>query len=70
MYVSRFDRFEVLSGFINGLFLLVIAFFVFIAAISRIIDPPDIHTERLLVSRNCCVTVFYLLSERYLCDGH
>lgn len=34
----------------NGLFLLVIAFFVFTAAISRIFDPPDINTERLLVS--------------------
>lgn len=45
-----YDRTEVLSGFINGLFLLVIAFFVFVAAIGRLLDPPDIHTEKLLVS--------------------
>lgn len=43
-----YDRVEILSGFINGLFLMVIAFFVFSAAISRLIDPPEINTNRLL----------------------
>lgn len=44
-----FDRVEILSGFMNGLFLVVIAFFVFIAAVARLMDPPEIHTEKLLV---------------------
>jgi len=45
-----YDRVEILSGFINGLFLVVIAFFVFTAAMTRLLDPPAIKTERLLVS--------------------
>ncbi|KFD57070.1 hypothetical protein M513_01955 [Trichuris suis] len=43
-----FARLEVLSGFINGLFLLVIAFFIFIEAIERLFDPPEVYTEKLL----------------------
>ncbi|XP_038077862.1 zinc transporter 5-like [Patiria miniata] len=43
-----FGRVEVLSGFVNGLFLVVIACFVFIAAIGRLLDPPEINTEKLL----------------------
>ncbi|XP_041371016.1 zinc transporter 5-like isoform X2 [Gigantopelta aegis] len=43
-----FDRVEVLSGFINGLFLIVIGIFVFAEAIGRLFEPPEIHTERLL----------------------
>jgi len=49
IYLYSFDRVEILSGFMNGLFLVVIAFFVFIAAVVRLMDPPEIHTEKLLV---------------------
>ena len=38
-----------LSGFVNGLFLVVIAFAVFTTAIQRIVDPPVVNTEKLLV---------------------
>ena len=47
----RFDRVEILSGFINALFLVVISFFVLTAGLGRLFEPPEIHTERLLVSR-------------------
>ena len=40
---------EILSGFVNGLFLVVIAFFVFVAALQRLIDPPTVNTEKLMV---------------------
>lgn len=40
---------EILSGFINGLFLVVISFFVFMEAMGRIFDPPDINTDMLTV---------------------
>ncbi len=52
MYIlcCRYDRVEILSGFINGLFLIVVASFVFTAALTRLVDPPDIKTEKLLVS--------------------
>lgn len=56
----RYDRVEILSGFTNGLFLMVIAFFVFIAAATRIFDPPEIHTERLLV---CILNRTYLIID-------
>lgn len=43
-----YGRIEVLSGFVNGLFLVVIAFAVFSTALQRIINPPHVHTENLL----------------------
>ncbi|KAK3097668.1 hypothetical protein FSP39_011932 [Pinctada imbricata] len=43
-----YDRVEVLSGFINGLFLVVIGIFVFTEAIGRLFEPPEVSTERLL----------------------
>ena len=48
----RFGRVEILSGFVNGVFLVVISFFVFVAAIQRLFDPPTVSTERLLVSKS------------------
>lgn len=49
-FFFRYGRVEILSGFVNGLFLMVIAFFVFVEAISRLIDPPNINTVMLAVS--------------------
>jgi zinc transporter 5/7 len=43
-----YGRVEVLSGFVNGLFLVVVAFFVFYEAIGRLFEPPEINTNRLL----------------------
>uniref|UniRef100_A0A8C8RYC5 Zinc transporter n=1 Tax=Pelusios castaneus TaxID=367368 RepID=A0A8C8RYC5_9SAUR len=42
-----YGRVEILSGFINGLFLMVIAFFVFMESVARLVDPPDIDTNML-----------------------
>nr|XP_033785751.1 zinc transporter 5 isoform X1 [Geotrypetes seraphini] len=42
-----YGRVEILSGFINGLFLMVIAFFVFTESVTRLFDPPDIDTNML-----------------------
>jgi zinc transporter 5/7 len=44
-----YGRVEVLSGFVNGLFLVVVAFFVFYEAIGRLFEPPEINTDRLLI---------------------
>nr|CAD7400466.1 unnamed protein product [Timema cristinae] len=49
LVVERYSRVEDLSGFINGLFLLVISLFVFSEAITRLIDPPHVNTHRLLI---------------------
>ncbi|KAK3089251.1 hypothetical protein FSP39_002091 [Pinctada imbricata] len=43
-------RAEVLAGFVNGLFLMFIGFFIFSEAVERILEPPDIHKhERLFI---------------------
>jgi zinc transporter 5/7 len=41
-------RIEVMAGFVNGLFLLFIAFFIFSEAIERFFEPPEVKHERLL----------------------
>lgn len=61
-----YGRVEILSGFVNGLFLMVIAFFVFVEAVSRLIDPPNINTVMLAASvwylYSCCLS--YLIVEK------
>ncbi|KAI1905302.1 hypothetical protein AGOR_G00014700 [Albula goreensis] len=47
IYSYGYGRVEILSGFINGLFLMVIAFFVFIESVTRLVDPPNINTDML-----------------------
>ncbi|XP_061118740.1 proton-coupled zinc antiporter SLC30A5 isoform X2 [Conger conger] len=47
IYSYGYGRVEILSGFINGLFLMVIAFFVFMESVTRLVDPPNINTDML-----------------------
>ncbi|CAG2165250.1 unnamed protein product [Oppiella nova] len=42
-------RAEVIAGFVNGLFLLFIAFFIFSEAVERAIEPPEVKHERLFL---------------------
>ncbi|XP_026462066.1 zinc transporter 7-like [Ctenocephalides felis] len=42
-------RAEVLAGFVNGLFLLFIAFFIMSEAVERAIEPPEVKHDRLFV---------------------
>ena len=49
LYSFGFSKVEVLSGFVNGLFLVVIACFILTEALGRLVDPPHIVTDRLLV---------------------
>ncbi|EMR09389.1 hypothetical protein PNEG_02335 [Pneumocystis murina B123] len=44
-----FSRIEVLSGFVNGLLLLLLSISIIIEAISRILSPKEIHLEKLLL---------------------
>ena len=48
LYSYGYGRVEVLSGFVNGLFLVVIACFVLGEVVERLLDPPNINTEKLL----------------------
>ncbi|VDP12501.1 unnamed protein product [Soboliphyme baturini] len=47
--MSTYGRLEILSGFVNALFLVIIASFIFFEGLLRIFDPPEVYTEKLLV---------------------
>lgn len=44
-----YGRVEILSGYVNGLFLLMIALYLLSQAFYRLFDPPAINTDRLLI---------------------
>ena len=50
---SRFNygygRFEVISGYMNAVFLILVASLIVLESLERILDPPEISTESLLV---------------------
>nr|CAG4650305.1 EOG090X09D3 [Sida crystallina] len=48
-YSYGYVRAEVLAGFVNGLFLLFISFFILSEAVERFIEPPEVKHERLFV---------------------
>ena len=47
-YSFGYVRAEILAGFINGLFLLFISFFILSEAVERLVEPPEVKHERLL----------------------
>ena len=60
LILCSYGRVEVLSGFINGIFLVFIAISIVVEAIERFYDPPEIDTDRLLMvgwlnKRSSCV---------------
>jgi len=48
-FTYGYVRAETLAGFINGLFLLFISFFILSEAVERLVEPPEVKHERLLV---------------------
>jgi len=48
-FTYGYVRAEVMTGFLNGIFLVFIAFFILSEAIERMFEPPEIHHERLFV---------------------
>uniref|UniRef100_A0A0A9Y0Z9 Zinc transporter 7 n=1 Tax=Lygus hesperus TaxID=30085 RepID=A0A0A9Y0Z9_LYGHE len=48
-YSFGYVRAEVLAGFVNGLFLIFIAFFILKEAVERAIEPPEVKHERLFM---------------------
>ncbi len=49
-YSYGYSRFEVLAGFVNGIFLIFVAGFVFLESIERISIPHDMKTDGLLLT--------------------
>lgn len=48
-YTYGYGRFQVLSGHVNGVFLVLTAIFILLESIERLLDPPAVKTERLLL---------------------
>jgi cation diffusion facilitator family transporter len=48
IFTYGYSRYEVLAGFVNAVFLVFIGVSVVVEGISRLWQPPDIHTEHLL----------------------
>lgn len=48
-FTFGYVRAEVIAGFVNGLFLLFIAFYIFTEAIERLFEPPEVKHERLFI---------------------
>lgn len=61
IFTYGYSRIETLSGFANGIFLLLISAFIVFEGIDRIIHPPEMHnTKQLLIvsTMGLCVNLF------------
>lgn len=38
-----------ISGFVNGVFLIFIAFHIFIESVERLFDPPEVKSEKIIL---------------------
>ncbi|KAH8093723.1 cation efflux family-domain-containing protein [Cristinia sonorae] len=48
-YTYGYSRIETLSGFSNGIFLILISVFIVFEAVQRILSPPEMNTSQLLL---------------------
>jgi len=49
IYSYGYGRVEVLSGFVNGIFLVFIAFYILLESAERLYHPQEINTDKLLL---------------------
>lgn len=50
-YSYGYVRAEILAGFVNGLFLLFISFFLMSEAVERAIEPPEVSLKESLIAK-------------------
>ena len=62
-----FGRVEILSGFVNGLFLAAISLFVFVEALERLCAPPPINSGKLVYVSlaGLCVNLFGIFAFQH-----
>ncbi|EIN06026.1 cation efflux protein [Punctularia strigosozonata HHB-11173 SS5] len=48
-FTYGYGRIETLSGFANGIFLILISIFIVFEAIERLLEPPEMNTSQLLL---------------------
>lgn len=65
-------RAEILGGFINGLLLLFVSFFIFAESVERLIEPPEVKHERLFVVSvlGLCVNLVGIFAFQHGGHGH
>ncbi|KAI0343137.1 hypothetical protein BDW22DRAFT_1428569 [Trametopsis cervina] len=59
-FTYGYGRIETLSGFSNGIFLILISIFIIFEAIERLMNPPEMNTSQLLLvsTVGLCVNLF------------
>ncbi|CAG8681986.1 7026_t:CDS:2, partial [Acaulospora morrowiae] len=48
-FTYGYGRIETLSGFANGIFLVLVSIFIVFEAIGRLLEPPEMNTDKLLL---------------------
>uniref|UniRef100_A0A0W0FWX2 Cation efflux protein transmembrane domain-containing protein n=1 Tax=Moniliophthora roreri TaxID=221103 RepID=A0A0W0FWX2_MONRR len=71
-FTYGYGRIETLSGFANGIFLILISIFIIFEAIQRILDPPEMDTSQLLLvsSLGLAVNLFGMFAMGGHHHGH
>ncbi|ETW78917.1 zinc transporter [Heterobasidion irregulare TC 32-1] len=71
-FTYGYARIETLSGFANGIFLILISIFIIFEAIQRLLDPPPMNTNQLLLvsSLGLCVNLFGMFAMGGHHHGH
>ncbi|KAG7443615.1 cation efflux protein [Guyanagaster necrorhizus] len=75
-YTYGYGRIETLSGFANGIFLILISIFIVFEAIQRILEPPEMNTSQLLLvsSLGLAVNLFGMFAmgghHHHVCHSH
>ena len=67
-----YSRYETLSGYVNGVFLLFIGYFILVESIERLFTPPVIRGESLVIvsALGLCVNLVGLLFFHDFSHGH
>lgn len=70
--LSSYARVETLSGFANGIFLILISIFIVFEAIQRLIDPPEMNTNQLLLVSfaGLCINLVGMFATGHHHHGH
>ncbi|CCM00381.1 uncharacterized protein FIBRA_02411 [Fibroporia radiculosa] len=68
-FTYGYGRIETLSGFANGIFLILISLFIVFEAIQRLLDPPEMNTSQLLLVSSLGLGVNLFASPLALSSG-
>ena len=65
LYTYGYARYEIISGYVNAVFLLFIGYFIFVESVERLFEPPEITSDSLVLVSvlgllvNCVGLVFF-----------